>query len=383
MAGRRSAAALAAVLSLLGACSGEAPPNQPRVSLGAGRVPAFVDVDGLTPDALRALSARPAEPRAFEDVIRVDVGPGAASAHLPAMAGTYAIADERVRFTPAFPFEPGQRYRVRVDARSLPGGAAAPVTFDFDVAADAPAAAATRVTRVSPRATVLPANLLRLYLHFSGPMARDGAAGHVRLLDANGQTVEDVFLPLDADLWNDDRTRYTLLLDPGRVKTGIAPNDAMGRALIAGRRYTLEVDARWRDAAGRPLAEPFRHPFTAGPAIEAALDPARWRIASPRAGTRDALEVTAPQLLDEALAARTLGVLSATGAVAGEPSLDETGTRWRFVPDRTWTRGAHQIVVLGILEDPAGNRIGRPFELAPADTAREVERLALPFIIAP
>ena len=379
----RSAAAAAAALSLLCGCGGATAPNQPRVALGAGRVPAFVEVEGLTSGALRALSNRSAESRAFDDVIRVDVVTGAAAENLPAMAGAYAISDTRVRFTPAFPFEPGQRYRVRVDARSLPGGAAAPVTFDFDVTAEAPASAATRVIGLSPRAEVLPANLLRLYLHFSGPMARDGAAGHVRLLDAEGRTIDDVFLPLDADLWNEDRTRYTLLLDPGRVKTGIAPNDAMGRALIAGRRYTLVVDAPWRDAAGRPLAEPFRHAFTAGPAIELALDPARWRLDVPRSGTREALQITAPHLLDEALAARALGVMSATGAVAGEPSLDESGRRWRFVPERPWTPGAHQLVALGILEDPAGNRIGRPFELAPSDTAREVERLALPFIIAP
>lgn len=378
-----SAAALAAALSLLGACSREAPPNQPRVSLGDGRIPPFVAVDGLNDAALRELSGRSPGSGAFADVVRVDVVTGAATATLPPMAGTFAVADGRLRFTPSFPFESGQRYKVRVDARTLPGGAAAPVSLEFDVAGSPPAAASTRVIGMSPRARVLPANLLRVYLHFSAPMARDGAAGHVRLLDAEGRTIEDVFLPLDADLWNDDRTRYTLLLDPGRVKTGIAPNDAMGRALLPGKRYTLIVDASWRDAAGRPLAAPFRREFTAGQAIETALEPARWRVVAPRAGTSDALEVTAPHLLDEALAERALGVMSPTGAVAGERSLDDTGTRWRFIPDRPWTPGTHQIVVLGILEDPAGNRIGRPFELAPSDTAREVERLALPFIIAP
>jgi hypothetical protein len=157
----------------------------------------------------------------------------------------------------------------------------------------------------------------------------------------------------------------------------------MGRALIPGRGYTLVVNASWRDAAGRPLAASFRHPFTAGPAIVAALDPARWRIDAPRIGTREPLQVTAPHLLDEALSARAIGITSGAGAVAGESSLDDSGTRWRFVPDQPWTPGAHHLVVLGILEDPAGNRIGRPFELAPSDTAREVERLALPFIIGP
>jgi hypothetical protein len=56
---------------------------------------------------------------------------------------------------------------------------------------------------------------------------------------------------------------------------------------------------------------------------------------------------------------------------------------WHFEPARPWSAGTYQLVALGILEDPSGNRIGRPFELGPADASREVERTAVPFIIAP
>ena len=69
----------------------------------------------------------------------------------------------------------------------------------------------------------MPANQLRLYLHFSAPMDWRSGHEHVPLLDDAGQEVPDAFLPLDADFWNDDRTRYTVFFDPGRVKRGILP----------------------------------------------------------------------------------------------------------------------------------------------------------------
>jgi hypothetical protein len=380
----RSAAALAAALLLLAGCARDTPPNQPRVTPAGGPVPAFLTIDGFNAASLDALAAREAASPAWHDVVRIGVaGDRGGSPSLPSMAGSFAVDGARVRFTPAFPFESGARYRVVVDALALPGGARDRVTFEFDVARAPVTSAATTVTRVSPQAETLPANLLRLYLHFSAPMGRDGGAGHVRLLDSDGRPIDDVFLPLDADLWNDDRTRYTMLLDPGRVKTGIAPNDAMGRALVAGRRYTLLVEPTWRDSHGRPLAAAFRHDFRAGPAIEAALDPARWRITPPRAGTRDALAVVFPHVMDEALAVRAIGVGSASGPLDGQPSLGEDARTWRFVPARPWAGGRHALVALGILEDPSGNRIGRPFELGPSDASREVERTDVPFVIAP
>jgi hypothetical protein len=380
----RSAAALAVALLLLSGCARDTPPNQPRVTVHGGRAPSSITIDGFSTAARETLAARSGEAQAWQDVVRVEIATSAVTAHsLPPMAGTFAVEGALVRFTPAFPFEPGARYRVRVDAAKLPGGAAAPVTFDFDVAPAVVAAQAAKVTGVSPGSARLPENLLRMYVHFSAPMGREGGARHVRLLDAAGREIEDVFLPLDADLWNADHTRYTLLLDPGRVKTGITPNEQMGRALVAGKPYTLVVDATWHDAAGRPLDGPFRHTFRAGPALETAIDPMRWRVEAPRAGTRQPLAVTFPHPMDEALALRAIGVESASGAVDGRRSLDAAAVTWTFVPERSWMAGAYHVIALGILEDPSGNRIGRRFELAPSDTSREVERASVPFMIAP
>ncbi len=315
-------------------------------------------------------------------------------AGLPAVAGAYAVTDAAVRFTPSFPFDPGARYRVAVDTGTLPGGSPGLTTAIVGRPAQVVTAPQATVTSVAPGGDVLPENVLRLYLHFSAPMGRRGGGGHVRLLDEHGREVVDPFLPLEAELWNGDRTRYTLFFDPGRVKTGIRPNDEMGRALVKGRRYTLVVDPDWRDAYGRPLSAPFRHEFRAGPAIEAALDPLLWKVNPPRGGSRDPLIVSFPHALDRGLLARALGVESETGvATPGTPEVDTHETRWRFVPAAPWQAGRYRLVVLGILEDPSGNRIGRAFEIGPLDrrnpggggqqATKEVDRATVPFIIGP
>jgi hypothetical protein len=244
--------------------------------------------------------------------------------------------------------------------------------------------ATTRVVAVFPGADDVPENLLRIYILFSAPMSLGGGSGYVQLLDEHERVVEDPFLPLDVDLWNDDRTRYTVLFDPGRVKRGILPNEEMGRALETGRRYTLVVDDGWRDAAGQKLAAPFRRSFRAGPPAEHALDPHEWRIEAPRAQTRDPLRVTFPASLDHGLLQRALTVLLNGERVAGHVQTDAGEMRWRFSPAGPWRAGEYQLHASSILEDVAGNRIGRPFEvkeLAAGRLRSEARSAALPFLV--
>jgi hypothetical protein len=209
--------------------------------------------------------------------------------------------------------------------------------------------------------------MLRFYVHFTGPMSNASTAGKVHLVGEDGEDIPNALLPLNVDLWNEDRTRFTVLFDPARVKRGILSNREMGRALVNGRRYAIAVDADWRDASGRPLAAAYRHEFTAGPPLEHAIDTQAWRLHLPKAGTRDALVVVFPFPLDSALVARALEVASGgerTVRGASEVGLDAMS--WRFVPDAPWETGAHQLKVASFLEDPAGNRVNQAFEVDPA-----------------
>jgi hypothetical protein len=341
----------------------------PRIELK--RIPAnlaSVEVVGLSPSDLSALSASTLTPDNWTALLRITVG-DTDSADRPAVLGTYTVSDGVLRFTPRFPFDPGQRYDVRLDPSRLPSSSAAAgwrsQIIRTSVALPArEGSATTRVVAVFPGADDVPENLLRMYILFSAPMSLGGASGHVQLLDEHERLVEDPFLPLDVDLWNDNRTRYTVLFDPGRVKRGILPNEEMGRALAAGRRYTLVVDDGWRDAAGQKLTAPFRRSFRAGPPADYALDPQEWRIEAPPAQTREPLLVTFPASLDHGLLQRALTISLNGERVTGDVQTDAGETRWRFSPGAPWRAGEYQLQASSILEDVAGNRIGRPFEVA-------------------
>jgi hypothetical protein len=299
------------------------------------------------------------------------VGTGTqAATDLPAVLGSYAVTDEVLRFAPQFPLDPGQRYNVTLDPSRLPSAqgsnAQSMNTIKATIEIPAPTRApSTQVVAVYPSGPELPENQLRLYIVFSAPMGLRDGAPHIKLLDDHGMAVVDPFLPLAVDLWNENRTRYTLLFDPGRVKRGILPNEEMGPSLIAGRKYTLVVEPGWNDAGGRPLVAAFRHEFRVGPPQERAIDPAEWRIDVPKGGTRDALAVSFPKPLDYGLLNRALSISSGSGQwLDGNIELQRSETRWMFTPRLPWKPGEYRLVAAPILEDVAGNRIGRPFEVA-------------------
>ncbi|MEM1074537.1 MAG: hypothetical protein AAF665_02750 [Pseudomonadota bacterium] len=87
---------------------------------------------------------------------------------------------------------------------------------------------------VYPTAQVLPANLLRFFAHLPHPMGSKGIQQCVHLVNVSGQVVLDALLSNRFYLWSPDNTRLTLLLDPTRLKTGLAAHKAFGRALTGG-----------------------------------------------------------------------------------------------------------------------------------------------------
>jgi hypothetical protein len=51
------------------------------------------------------------------------------------------------------------------------------------------------------------------------------------------------------------------------------------------------------------------------------------------------------------------------GEIVGSVVIDAQETRWRFTPSEPWHAGAFHLVIDMALEDLAGNRIGRPFDV--------------------
>jgi hypothetical protein len=333
---------------------------------------AGLGVLGLDRANLRALRDARWAPERWNALLRVTV---AGQDSIP-IAGRYSTTDSSVEFQPSYGFDPGRAYTVRFDPARLPTTRAdSALSMGFSINGTTHDVAAA-VARVLPTADSLPENLLRLYIEFSQPMSREPGTAFVHLVDDRGAEVTHAFLPLEADFWNPAHTRYTLFLDPGRVKRGILPNEQLGRALRAGHAYSLVIDSAWRDANGRPLAASYRRRFQVAPAISLPITPAEWTVAAPMAGTRDPLVVRFPRPLDHGLLRRALGVETTPGStVPGDITIGPKETEWRFTPQSTWRAGDYSLVVLSILEDVAGNRVGRPFEV---DMFERVDSTSLP-----
>ena len=332
-----------------------------------------VEVFGLPSGALSTLGDAALTPDEWAGWLRISVADtGEKAWGLPPVLGRYSVSDEAIYFTPLFDFDPGRFYRVMVDPSRLPTRVIAVTGIwpsgPIEETVGVPALeleASTTVVEVYPTTAVVPENLLRFYISFSAPMSLDGGADHVRLLDGSGHDVEEPFLPLDVALWNEDRTRYTLLLDPGRVKRGILPNVRMGRAIAEGSTYTLVVDRDWRDASGLPLVEPFHRSFRVTAPDERAIDQTEWQMIPPQVGSRDPVTVSFARPLDHALLRRALRVATGGGEVlTGDLEVGAGEMTWTFWPRQRWETQEYHLVVLPTLEDPAGNRVGRSFEAA-------------------
>jgi len=309
----------------------------------------------------------------WSTVLAVYTGPQGA----PPLIGAYTVESGTLVFRPKYPFAPGVHYRA---VFRQPGGAQIEKIFDGPARAVTPLA---RVENVYPSASVLPANLLRLYIRFTAPMSRGEAAARIRMLDGKGTVLRGVFLAGE-ELWDPAGTRLTMTFDPGRIKRGLTSNEAMGSPIAPGKAYTLVIDREWPDARGVPMVEGFRKSFHGGPAERTPPDPKTWRIAVPKAGTSEALVLTFPKPMNYALLQRMLQVTAGRRSIAGTVSTAQFESEWRFTPQTPWKTGDYQLVVDTGLEDLAGNRIGLPFDVDVFEHVTEhitTKTISLPFAV--
>jgi len=324
-----------------------------------------VEVSGVGLGALEVLQRTNWSRSQWQQLLSVHAEQGnlLTDLNMPAILGSYGVESNQVRFAPQFPFEPGVNYRAVFRPENIPGGGGKPIssTFQWPLTRTQ---ATTRVAAVYPAADVLPENILKFYIQFSASMSGGRIYEHIHLRDASGKAVQLPFLEIDEELWNRDMTRLTLFLDPGRIKRGVRPLEEVGPSLEPGKSYTLTVTRDWRDANGLPLTADFVKKFAVAAADRESPDPAKWKVEAPRSKKTIPVRVDFKEALDHAIAQRALRVIDPSGfAVAGAVELDPTDHQWSFTPDQPWKQGAYQILVPTIIEDLAGNNIGKPFDV--------------------
>lgn len=276
----------------------------------------------------------------------------------PAMAGTVGSLDGPLTFVPRYPLQAGLTYRVRLET----GRPVAAQDFLVEVPAS-DSQERVRVEGIYPSGEVVPANLLRFYIHFSAPVRPWEPYRHLVLEEESGRQVLDAFHEVRAGLWTPDRKRLTLLLEPGRIKRGLVPNREMGPPLRPGSKYRLVVRSTWPDLQGCPLEAEFVKIFEVAGDDRRSPDPREWQVELPGARSREPLRIEFPEAMDSALLERAFSIIDPRGALlAGQASIGPAERSWLFIPDRPWAAGTYSLRV-GLLEDLAGNSLDRLFDV--------------------
>ncbi len=350
------------------------------VELDPGGAGWCVSVQNLYPVLVAPLSGRMAS------LLRVKVAEaGGPDDDPPDVLGDYEMLGDAVRFIPHFAFDCGVLFRAILDLRPLGRPGLTDVqTLEFSFSRDT-RTAETKVCHVFPSGDVLPANLLRFCVRFSSPMRRGRARHNIQIYGSDGELALDALYQAPVELWDRNMTCLTILLDPGRLKRGLGPNQMLGPPLKAGQRYTLAIGTGMMDVQGRPLCEPFYKSFSVSEAVRASIGIENWRLSPPAAGNHDPLELTFPRPLDWAQLWRAITVVSETGQpLSGCIDIGLGETRWRFTPDKPWQARAHSVRVAPGLEDICGNTSYGPFDgpIRSADeVALETAIRTIPFIV--
>lgn len=285
---------------------------------------------------------------------------------LTALFGSVSREDGACRFSPALPLVAGETYRVEFQ-RADGGWQTERLRFDQ------PQAEAPTVS-LAPFPAVLPANALKLYLHFSQPMEQGVFLERITLHRPDESEVHGAFR--ETELWSPDGKRLTLWLHPGRQKTGVNLNRDEGPVLVAGERHVLKISAGWRSAAGVPIGRDMAFAITVTAVDHECPDPARWKVHAPKAGTREPMVVTFDEPLDPAMLTSALSVKDGPGVV----QVSADARVWSWTPARPWQAGPHTLVIDPLLEDLAGNNLQHPFEVdRELNTPRKQPRTTMTF----
>ena len=266
------------------------------------------------------------------------------------LLGKVEVRADRLIFAPSLPFALGQRYRAEWTGKS-----GLPQQAEFEIQSPKP----NRPNVQMLPSSALPANALKFYLHFSQPMEQGVFLERLRLLDAEGKEIIGPFR--ETELWSPDGKRLTVWFHPGRQKTGVNLNEDEGPVLRPNMKHTLVIAGSWRSTSGVAPGEDLHFDFQVGPADHESPKVTRWKIQTPKVGTREPLQVEFDEALDPAMLTSALQVWRDGSALT--LTVSKSGKRWSATPQQPWTAGRYELCADPLLEDLAGNNLTQPFEV--------------------
>jgi hypothetical protein len=277
------------------------------------------------------------------------------------MLGDYSIAGDDILFRPLIPLSRGLEYEIWSRSELIKK-----ISVPTDIVVPVPA-----IIDIYPTIDTVPENLLKMHILFSVPM-QEGALQHIRLVKNGRDTVQSVFLDLQPELWNNEKTSLTLWLDPGRIKRDLQPNKELGNPLRPGEQYELIIGSSWQSEDGALLGDGYRKKFVVGNRDDESPDPLQWEIIIPKAGSGNELKVLMKETLDFALLEDAIHILDEKGGIIkGKWVVGSKEKEIIFTPVDIWKPARYTIEIESRLEDLAGNNLNRLFD---SDLKKEKNR---------
>jgi hypothetical protein len=293
---------------------------------------------------------------------------------LPPVLGATLLKEDCLIFEPQFPLMADKSYIVEFVSPSTKLVTRRSVSVPHRPAGEPP-----RLLAIYPKSSQLPRNVLKFYLHFSAPMQQGNVYQYLTLSKSDGTKLESPFLEIAEELWDPTGTRLTLLFDPGRVKQGLIPRKEDGPIFESGKTYHFTIHSNWPDAMGKKLESDSVKLISIGDDDFGQPDPSNWKVHPPMPPTttqetldapiletssKASLRIDVPEPLDQALFQRCIVVLNDQKMrVEGDVEIVNEEKTWLFRPKLAWQPGNYVIVIDEVIEDLAGNSIGRPFEV--------------------
>ncbi|MFS4469079.1 Ig-like domain-containing protein [Maribacter sp. 2210JD10-5] len=257
-------------------------------------------------------------------------------------------------FIPVIPFTPCEKYQIKNGEQIIGEFMVAPTRLEEK----------PKLEAIYPSNDTIPENLLKMYFIFSEPMQEVGnILDFITVFDNTDKSYKKVFLELPSHLWNREHNRLTLWLDPGRIKTDLIPNKREGLPVNKDHSYTLKIDKNLKSAKGIPLRQSYSKVFYVNSKDTEKPNLSKWQIGNPKKDSKDTLIIKFNEPMDAILAKETILIKNSYGRVIdGKYALSENEQQLNFYPKKPWPAGTHEIEVLSIFEDLAGNNLNHLFD---------------------
>lgn len=223
---------------------------------------------------------------------------------------------------------------------------------------------APRLKAIYPKLDTVPENLLKMYFEFDSPMQQtQSMLDFIKVTNLSDNKEVDIFLSLENELWNLEKTRLTLWLDPGRIKKDLIPNKEQGIPIAQGNSYRIEISPTLENQRGISLGKTYDKTFFVADRDEVKPNTDEWILTVPEKNTLSGLGIKFQESLDYFLIEKNLRILSGSQEeIEGEFVISKKANNVLFVPKKPWKTGVYDIMIAGFIEDLAGNNMNRLFD---------------------